>query len=377
MPLDYENQREKCENHFFIGAAFTSLNTDLTKWKGALSKGGLFLNEYTKNLELKNEEILEKILDSIPFFCRDFFVALKMERKSSRTLVSYAYDIRTFINYMNDCADIRINDVKDLEKLSARDIEYYIASLSGTTSDCGTYRKLCCLHSFFGYFYRHGDISSNPSVLVNKIKVREKNIIYLEADEMSKLLDAVESGSLLAGKEKSYHSKTKYRDLAIITLFLGTGMRVSELVGLDTDDIDFESYSLKITRKGGNEAIIYFCDEVSEALQDYIELERGSYNPSEESENALFLSLKHNRITVRAVENLVKKYTISVTPFKKITPHKLRSSFGTNLYTETSDIYAVAEALGHKDVNTTKKHYASFSEKRKESVFRNVTLREK
>ena len=162
---------------------------------------------------------------------------------------------------------------------------------------------------------------------------------------------------------------------AIISLFLGTGMRVSELVCLDVDDIDFESYSLKITRKGGNEAIIYFCDEVSEALLDYIELERNSYKPTEESEKALFLSLKHNRITVRAIENLVKKYAISATPLKKITPHKLRSSYGTSLYTETSDVYAVAEALGHKDVNTTKKHYANFSEKRKETIFRNISLR--
>lgn len=333
------------------------------------------MNDYTKNLELKNEELLENVLDTLPTFCRDFFVALKMERKSSRTLLSYAYDIRSFIKYINECADINIENVADLEKITARDIEYYIASLSGTTSDCGTYRKLCCIHSFYGYYYRHGDISSNPSVLVNKIKVREKNIIYLEPNEVSALLDAVESGEALAGKEKSYHMRTRYRDLAIISLFVGTGMRVSELVGLDINDVDFESYSLKITRKGGNEAIIYFCDEVAEALLDYLELERNSYKPDEESKDALFLSLKHNRITIRAVENMVKKYSVGVTPLKKISPHKLRSSFGTNLYAETGDIYAVANALGHKDVNVTKKHYASISEQRREQVFRNISLR--
>lgn len=333
------------------------------------------MNDYTKNLELKNEELLENVLDTLPTFCRDFFVALKMERKSSRTLLSYAYDIRSFIKYINECADINIENVADLEKITARDIEYYIASLSGTTSDCGTYRKLCCIHSFYGYYYRHGDISSNPSVLVNKIKVREKNIIYLEPNEVSALLDAVESGESLAGKEKSYHTRTRYRDLAIISLFVGTGMRVSELVGLDINDVDFESYSLKITRKGGNEAIIYFCDEVAEALLDYLELERNSYKPDEESKDALFLSLKHNRITIRAVENMVKKYSVGVTPLKKISPHKLRSSFGTNLYAETGDIYAVANALGHKDVNVTKKHYASISEQRREQVFRNISLR--
>lgn len=328
-------------------------------------------------MELKNEELLENVLDTLPMFCRDFFVSLRMERKSSRTILSYAYDIRKFINYMAECTDMPINEVGDLEKLSAKDIEYYIASLAGTTSDCGTYRKLCCLHSFYGYYHRHGDISNNPSLLAGKIKVREKNIIYLEPNEISKLLDAVESGKGLTKVEQYYHSFTHYRDLAIFSVFLGTGIRVSELVGLDITDVDFESYSLKVTRKGGNEDIVYFCDEVADALLDYIELERMSYKPVESAENALFLSRKHNRITVRAVELLVRKYTASVTPLKKITPHKLRSSFGTNLYVETGDIYAVADALGHKDVNTTRAHYASYSDERRNRTMRNVVLREK
>lgn len=332
------------------------------------------MNEYTKNLDIKNEELLEKNLDVLPFFCRDFFVAMKMERKSSRTLLSYSYDIMSFLKYMNEVAEISIEEVKDLEKITARDIEYYLASLSGTTSDCGSYRKLCCIHSFYGYYHRHGDIEKNPSILVNKVKVREKNIIYLEPNEVSTLLDAVEKGNMLDRNQQAYHTRTKYRDLAIFTLFLGTGIRVSELVGLDLNDIDFDSCSIRITRKGGNEAIVYFCIEVAEALSDYIEIERPFFKPDEAAKDALFLSLKHNRLTVRAVENLVKKYSIGVT-LKKITPHKLRSSFGTNLYAETNDIYLVADALGHKDVNVTKKHYAGLSERRKSDVLRNISLR--
>ena len=92
--------------------------------------------------------------------------------------------------------------------------------------------------------------------------------------------------------------------------------------------------------------------------------------------NAFFLSLQNKRITVRAVENLVKKYAKNVTTIKKITPHKLRSTFGTNLYQETGDIYLVADVLGHKDVNTTRKHYAAMKDEHKRKAAKAVKLRE-
>ena len=94
-------------------------------------------------------------------------------------------------------------------------------------------------------------------------------------------------------------------------------------------------------------------------------------------ENALFLSMQNKRITVSAVENLVKKYASVVTTLKKITPHKLRSTYGTALYRETGDIYLVADVLGHKDVNTTRKHYAALEEDRRRKAAKAVTLREK
>ena len=99
--------------------------------------------------------------------------------------------------------------------------------------------------------------------------------------------------------------------------------------------------------------------------------------PVEGHENALFLSMQNKRITVRAVENLVKKYAAVVTSLKKITPHKLRSTYGTTLYRETGDIYLVADVLGHKDVNTTRKHYAALEEDRRRQAAKAVTLREK
>ena len=150
-------------------------------------------------------------------------------------------------------------------------------------------------------------------------------------------------------------------------------MRVSECVGLNVDDIDFKTNGLKITRKGGNQVVLYFSDEVKVALADYIE-ERQE-NPYLKEEPALFVSLQNKRITPRAVQNLVKKYASIVTPLKHITPHKLRSTYGTALYRETGDIYIVADVLGHKDVNTTKKHYAAITEDIRKKAADKVKLR--
>ena len=145
---------------------------------------------------------------------------------------------------------------------------------------------------------------------------------------------------------------------------------------LNLDDIDFKNGGIHIHRKGGKEVTIYFGTEVEDALLDYLE-ERHEIEAFPGHEQALFLSLQKKRISVRSVENLVKKYAQLVAPLKKITPHKLRSTYGTNLYRETGDIYLVADVLGHADVNTTKKHYAALEDERRRSARNAVTLREK
>ena len=160
-----------------------------------------------------------------------------------------------------------------------------------------------------------------------------------------------------------------------MTLLLGTGMRVSECVGINIKDLDFQNNAVKVTRKGGNEVFLYFGEEVRETLADYLE-ERQNALTKDENEDALFLSSQGKRIGVRTVQNMVKKYAQLVTPLKKITPHKLRSTYGTNLYRETGDIYLVADVLGHSDVNTTKKHYAALEDERRRSARNKVQLRE-
>lgn len=346
-------------------------------------------NNYHDEQNRQNILKMRAVVENLPSFCKTFFRGIE-DYTSARTRLAYAYDIRLFFEYLHEknaiCAKMEIRDfpLSLLDQLTRLDIEEYLEYMSLyskegreiTNEERGKSRKLAALRSFYNYFYKAEMIENNPAALVAMPKLHEKEIIRLEPNEVAILLDQVEDGTKLTKKEQEYHKKTKVRDVALLTLLLGTGIRVSECVGLDLKDVNFEVGGIKIRRKGGYEAIVYFGDEVETALLDYLE-EREEIIPLEGHEDALFLSMQNRRITVRAVENLVKKYASRVTTLKKITPHKLRSTYGTALYQETGDIYLVADVLGHKDVNTTRKHYAAQADERRRKAAQYVQLREK
>ena len=343
---------------------------------------------YHEKVNNKNELHLRELMDELPRFCRQFFIGIE-STTASRTRIAYAYDLGIFFTYLHDTnpvyAKMEIQEfpLEMLDEITPMDIEEYLMYLKYYVKDgvehsndeSSLKRKLSSLKSFYNYFYRNQLIQQNPASIVKIPKLHEKNIVRLDVDEVAILLDEVESGEKLTKRQQAFHEKTKVRDLAILTLMLGTGIRVSECVGLDIDDVDFKNNGIKIHRKGGQEVVVYFGDEVRDALMDYMK-EREHTIACEGHTNALFLSLQNKRLSVRSVENLVKKYAKLVTNLKNITPHKLRSTYGTNLYRETGDIYLVADVLGHKDVNTTKKHYAAISEDSRRKVANVVKLRE-
>jgi len=350
-------------------------------------------DNYQQQLYIDNTLRLREILKTLPPFARDYFRAIE-PRTSAKTRISYAYDIRVFFQFLIENNPVYKNHsmdkftVHDLDRIEALDIEEYQEYLKVyerangnsshriTNQEKGLARKMSALRSFYAYFFKHRLISKNPTLLVDMPKLYEKAIVRLESDEIKALLNYIEhGGDNLSGQRKVYYERTKNRDLAIITLLLGTGIRVSECVGLDISHIDFKNNSIKVTRKGGNEMVLYFGDEVEFALKEYLYTTRNATTPLPGHESALFLSSQRKRMGVQAIENMVKKYAKEVTPEKNITPHKLRSTYGTALYKETSDIYLVAEVLGHKDVNTTKKHYAAIDENRRRMAANAVTLR--
>ena len=344
---------------------------------------------YHEQTDVENTLRLRDVLKTLPPFCRDFFRAIE-PRTTTKTRISYAYDIRIFFQFLLEqnpaFRDWSIDafTVDVLDQLTAVDLEEYEEYLkvyqagdkTETNGERGLKRKMSSLRSFYAYYFKREMIHTNPTVLVDVPKIHQKSIIRLEADEVALLLDYIEhGGDDLTGQKKVYYEKTKDRDLALVTLLLGTGVRVSECVGLDIEDVDFKNNGIKVTRKGGNEMVVYFGPEVEKALKNYLEV-RKNIIPVEGHEHALFYSTQRKRIGVQAVENLVKKYARQVTTTKKITPHKLRSTYGTALYQETGDIYLVADVLGHKDVNTTKKHYAALDDSRRRHAATAVKLRE-
>ena len=345
---------------------------------------------YHEQEDIENTKRIRGILKELPPFCTDFFRGIE-PRTSARTRLAYAYDLKTFFDFLKQAnPELKSKKLRDLplsllDEIKLMDLEEYMEYLKCYSTEKredlmnterGIMRKVSTVKSFYNYFYRTERIQNNPASLLQLPKIHEKEIIRLDVDEVARFLAEVEDGECLTEKQKAYHAKTKLRDLAMMTLLLGTGLRVSECVGLNINDVDFRNGGLRIHRKGGKEVIVYFGAEVEYALQDYLS-EREHIVPEEGSEEALFLSMQRKRINVRSVEKMVKKYAQLVTPLKKITPHKLRSTYGTNLYRETGDIYLVADVLGHSDVNTTKKHYAALEDERRRSARNKVQLREK
>lgn len=343
---------------------------------------------YFNKRDMGNIDKLNRILEvDLPEFCQDYFVGISANT-TPLTRLNYAYDLRTFFKYMVG----RISRFKgrttkelspaDIETLSPFEIEAYLNYIEiykdaegniVKNGERGKGRKLAAIRSLVKYFEKKQLIRYNPTASVDTPKLHEKEIIRLNSEEIYTMMDVVETGAGLSDHQLKYQENTKIRDLAMVSLFLGTGIRVSELVGLDLDDINFEDKSFVVTRKGGARVILYFSDEVAGYLYDYYSMRAA--DETLKNEPALFLSLQKRRITTRAVENVIKKYSQIATPLKHITPHKLRSTFGTQLYRNTGDIYVVADVLGHKDVNTTKRHYAAITDDIRRKASTQVSLR--
>ena len=333
--------------------------------------------------------LTREALRELPEICADFIRAIE---PTTQPLTRYAYvcDLKLFFHYLiSECPSFANSSLTsittvDLNAITPRDLHLYMEYLGfyirgdeeTTNAELGKMRKLASLRSFYKFLFKNSLIERDVAQLIDMPKRREKPIIRLEVDEVARMLDLVESGEAMGQRQRSYNQHTRIRDLAILTLFLDTGIRVSELVGINISDVDFSIDGFLVTRKGGNQSILYFSDEVEEALQNYLKIRREMV-PCPGHEDALFLSLQNKRISVRAVQQMVKKYATQAAPLKKhLSPHKLRSTFGTNLYHETGDIYLVADILGHSDVNTTRKHYAAMSDDRRRMAAQKIRARD-
>ena len=346
-------------------------------------------DNYYQQQKTKNQQKIKEITDQLPPWFKGFILYCSMNNTASLTQRNYCYDTRLFLNYLINHHEMFFGyALKDipvslLDQLKLGDFENYVDYLSyyidenaaERTNDAkGKARKIASLRSLFKYLLKKELLTNNITALLSTPKINEKSIIYLQPNEAAALLDAVESGQGLTAGQMKYHQRDMLRDRAILTLFLTSGIRISELVGMNISDVSFDELAFRVIRKGGDQAELYFDTETEVALSQYLEQrkERGTYAPNA----PLFINVHGDRLTSRSVENIVVKYAAVAVPHKKITPHKLRSTYGTTLYNETGDIYLVADVLGHKDVNTTRRHYADMSTERRRRASKIVKIRE-
>ena len=352
-----------------------------------MGKDSQFYKDKTKNQKIKLRELISQLPK-----CASDYIYSKEQTTQPSTLISYCYDLLTFFRFLETNnptitgLELKKIDYEHLNQIKADDIVEYqrylelnVIGEQHENDKKAIARKMSPLRGMFKFHHIRHNIDDDPTQLVALPRLKkDKNIVRMNNYEVQAILDAIDNGTaFISERQRKYNQKTRGRDLAILTLMLNTGIRVSECNGLDLNDVDFNVNSLTIVRKGGGQDIIYFNQEVAETLKAYINGEREYISPINGHESALFYSLQGKRLSVDAIENLVKKYAKLVVPNKKITPHKLRSTYGTALYRETGDIRLVADVLGHENINTTIDYYAAIEDEHKKQARNAVDFRRK
>lgn len=347
-------------------------------------------NESKFYQDKENKEIskFHELCKKLPIYVRRYLQNREMAVKYS-TLVAYTYDLQTFFEFLKEnnpeleSMETREIPAEAIAMLDADDIMEFQRYLRfheldnkiSKNDNKAIARKMTPVRGLLDYMQKKGLLSANVAKNIEMPRVKAPRIIKrLSTDpsnnEVDKLLNGMESilkNPVLSKRQRSFIQRDLLRDTAILWLLLGTGIRISECEGLDVPDVDFENRCVNVKRKGGFYDLVYFNDMVGEKLHDYIENEREQYlsdDTPEKDRNALFLSRQCKRLSVDAMENLVEKYT-QILVGKKFSPHKLRATYGTTLYQKTNDIRLVADVLGHSNINTTAKHYASQTEENK------------
>lgn len=335
--------------------------------------------------EAKAKAKLHELHKGLPLYMRSYLRSIELS-KQIRTAIAYTRDLIVFMKYIQEVnplyRDTPVEQIpfECMESLTFEDINDYQTYLSYNdgknphqNGERALARMMCTLHGYFNYEVDHGNLPKSPmSGAARGKRPKEKPIERLDAEQAVELMHGVEAGNSGTERSRLFALQTNLRDTAIVTLLLNTGIRISECVGLDVADIDFDNQSIRVERKGGKIELVYFNDDVAAALYDYVHLERPGFLSTSE-EPALFLSNRRQRMAVRSIQEMLKKYGTSILQKPNLHPHTLRKTYGSSLYEETSDISLVAETLGHRSIETTRKHYADVSDEHKKKT-KNIQL---
>ena len=261
-----------------------------------------------------------------------FINYLKIEKNASgHTITNYAIDLKAFSLFLGEA------DIDSVDHLALR---RFLAELRGKNYSKRTVsRKLASLRSFFKFLFREGHIKSNPITAISSPKLDKKLPKFLDVGKITKLMlspDVKTAGGL--------------RDRAIMETLYSCGIRVSELVGLDMDDVDFISGVIKVLGKGRKERMIPIGDMALGTIRKYVE---GKTDARVKDKKAVFLNSRGGRLTDRSVRRVIDRYINACAFEEKMSPHSLRHSFATHLLDRGADLRSVQELLGHMNLSTT------------------------
>ncbi len=364
-----------------------------------------------------------ELLSQLPELVNDYYIMPLEIKQSVRTQVEYCRDWLLFFNFIagkypqfnKPVTEFTLDDLKQISADHFQQFAYYIRQYKKyddklqkniliKNSKAAQLRKLSSVRALFRRLYSQHLLPADPTATIDLPSVGHKEVEgrYLTIDEAAVYMEAVENGTVsvhndqtgniehrsLGKKALEYHKQGgKERDCAMIALFLGTGIRVSELCSLDIDDFDMAKHSFRVIPKGAEDTNAYryldYSEEVAEYLSNYLPVREhflqqskaAKTNAAKTEETAFFLSRQGKRLTTRQAENIVTKYAKLVAPNKKITPHSLRRSFGMSMYETTQDLYLTSELLGHKDIKTTRDNYTTVTRDRRRDAIKHHRIK--
>lgn len=352
-----------------------------------------------------HEKKLEEMVKLMPHYVGEY-VDDKLDNRSSSTLLNYLHDYRIFFEWLiregiTDSVQIRDIPLSVLENLKLDDAKNFFKYLqrreipinkneTKKPEKVSINRKISSLRSLFKYlttqteneegepyFYRNVMLKIEVNKVKETLGARASKISskIFQNDEDVSFLDFVqniyETELPEDSRKKAYFKRDKERDIAILSLFLGSGIRVNELSNLRLRDLDFQENTINIIRKGGKQDTIPVVPESMEDVKNLLKIRAERYNASNEDYDYVFVNKKKNvavPLSNRAIGDLVKKYTKAFKSNKSMSPHKLRHTYGTNLWEETGDIHLLMRQLGHSSTSTAALYSNPDQEKAKQAA---------
>ena len=281
------------------------------------------------------------------YYIKEFTSYLVAEKNASpHTIESYLNDISQFKEFLKKSGHAGKSFDFQIESIDRLAVRSYLAFLYDKKFSASTMRrKLSTLSSFFRFLCREGHLKNNVVKTVLAPKTENKLPTFLSIDEMFRLIDLPKGDGFLA-----------LRDRAMLELFYSTGVRVSELVSIKTEDLNRATQIVKVLGKGGKERLLPFGHKCSEALAKYIKARIEKLSSAKINTEFLFLNCRGKNISTRGVRKIIEKYVTTGNFPEKVSPHSIRHSFATHLLEGGADLRSIQELLGHASLSTTQKY---------------------